>query len=190
LWATNPGCLIGLRPPNGMKARGLVLVSIHLFARRDDFVGRVGNLRPIVNRPSGITYNASNSLRLAAMWGRSVTCGRLAIGLSRHPTYFQQVVLGFRQPAFSGPLHLRKRRSRRDRLPLMGTRSNCAETAFPLPYHLSLRPEFRAPPTRTRQVTALGSGDTRKSNSLTLAPAGAARCNQYFQSCAWRQGAI
>jgi hypothetical protein len=31
--------------------RRFVLLSIPFFARRDDFVGQVGNLRPIVNRP-------------------------------------------------------------------------------------------------------------------------------------------
>src|ERR1700722_491193 len=40
-----------------MKAhRSVVLLSIRFFARRADFVGQVGTLRPIVNRPSGITY--------------------------------------------------------------------------------------------------------------------------------------
>jgi hypothetical protein len=59
-----------------------VPLSIPVFARRDDlsyyplmsphaariFVGQVGNLRPIVNRPSGITYKCQHRLRLAAMW--------------------------------------------------------------------------------------------------------------------------
>ena len=69
---------------------------VHLFARRDDFVGQVVNLRPIVNRPSAITYKCQHRLRLAAMLGRLATCGRLGIGLSPDPTYFQQVALGFR----------------------------------------------------------------------------------------------
>jgi hypothetical protein len=37
--------------------------------RSADFVGQVGNLRPIVNRPSGITYKCQHRSRLAALWG-------------------------------------------------------------------------------------------------------------------------
>jgi len=58
-------------------------------------VGQVGNLRPIVNRPPSITYKCRRHLRLAAMRAKLPTCGRLLIGLSPHPTYFQQVALGF-----------------------------------------------------------------------------------------------
>ena len=37
-----------------------VLLSIQVAARRDDFVGQVGNLRPIVNRPLGITHKCQH----------------------------------------------------------------------------------------------------------------------------------
>src|SRR5580704_1980033 len=38
-----------------------VLLSIPLFARRDDFVGQVGNLRRIVNPPAGSEHNTGES---------------------------------------------------------------------------------------------------------------------------------
>src|SRR5580704_8599370 len=38
-----------------------VLLSIPFFARRDDFVGQVGNLRRIVNPPAGSEHNAGES---------------------------------------------------------------------------------------------------------------------------------
>ena len=44
----------------------LVLLHFCFFARRDDFVGQVGNLRPIVNRP--------------ALWGGQSWLSRLSAG--------------------------------------------------------------------------------------------------------------
>jgi len=38
-----------------------VLLSIPIVARRDDFVGQVVNLRPIVNRPSGGNRNSGDT---------------------------------------------------------------------------------------------------------------------------------
>src|SRR5580704_13414319 len=38
-----------------------VLLSLPFFARRDDFVGQVGNLRRIVNPPAGSEQNAGES---------------------------------------------------------------------------------------------------------------------------------
>ena len=50
-----------------------VLPSIHVTAGRSDFVGQVGNLRPIGGAlwagPSGITYKCQHRLRLAPMSG-------------------------------------------------------------------------------------------------------------------------
>src|ERR1700722_7260725 len=44
--------------------------TIHSFPRAlRQFVGQVGNLRPIGNRPSGITYKCPHRLRLTALWG-------------------------------------------------------------------------------------------------------------------------
>jgi hypothetical protein len=66
--------------------------TIHLFLRAPHrfFPGQVVNPRPIGGAPralpAGSAYNASQRqrcLRLAALWGRLATCGRLAIGLSR-----------------------------------------------------------------------------------------------------------
>jgi hypothetical protein len=65
-----------------------VLQFIPIFARRDDFVGQVGNLRPIGNRPACSATNSGPSpapKRPAALWGRLATCGRLSIGLFAQP---------------------------------------------------------------------------------------------------------
>ena len=41
---------------------GQGFAPILYFACRDDFVGQVGNLRPIVNRPSGITFTNARAV--------------------------------------------------------------------------------------------------------------------------------
>jgi hypothetical protein len=43
-----------------------VLLCIHIAASGGDFVRQVGNLRPIVNRPAGITHNAARTVPLFA----------------------------------------------------------------------------------------------------------------------------
>ena len=52
-----------------------VLPAIPFAARRDDFVGQVANLRPIVNRPAA-SCHVCFLCGDAAMWGRLPTCGR------------------------------------------------------------------------------------------------------------------
>src|ERR1700722_12636997 len=47
---------------------------------RDDFVGQVVNLRPIVNRPSGITYKYQHRLRLPLCGAANPGCSRLSVG--------------------------------------------------------------------------------------------------------------
>ena len=72
-------------PPATISPVAGVRYALHclpIFARRDDFVGQVGNLRRIVNPPA--PGNEANA-QFAA--GRHVgqvakTCGRLSIGLS------------------------------------------------------------------------------------------------------------
>src|ERR1700722_6984975 len=87
-------------PPSLHSRRDVLSYCAFLsFARRGDFVGQVGNLRPIGGalwaRPSGITYKCLHSLRLAAMRGRLAICRPI---VNRPPLWGGQSWL---QPAFS-----------------------------------------------------------------------------------------
>ena len=115
--ARTPACSVHTRvnasevgqPIPAVIPKHFVLQPIPFFARRDDFVGQVGNLRPIGNRPacsarnSGPTPASFAARRYVGRVGK--TCGRLSKSACRyHPKSSRRQRLSFAACRYAGQI--------------------------------------------------------------------------------------